>query len=59
MLAEISPAPVAASLALRVISLVVALCSSTAVAMVAEISLICSMTRLTVTIAAAAPSVSA
>jgi hypothetical protein len=40
MLVEMLPAPLAASLALRVISLVVALCSSTAAAMVAEMSLI-------------------
>lgn len=40
MLDEMSLAPPAASLALRVISLVVALCSSTAAAMVAEMLLI-------------------
>jgi hypothetical protein len=40
MLVEMSLAPFAASLALRVISLVVALCSSTAVAIVTEIELI-------------------
>ena len=44
MLEEISPAPAAASATLRFISLVVALCSSTAVAMVPEISLIWWMT---------------
>jgi len=45
------PAPVAASLVLRVISWVVALCSSTAAAMVAEMSLIWLMTPLIVPIA--------
>ena len=40
MLTEMSLAPLAASLVLRVISLVVALCSSTAAAMVAEMLLI-------------------
>jgi hypothetical protein len=51
MVAEMLPAPVAASLALRVISLVVALCSSTAAAMVAEMSLIWLITPLIVPIA--------
>lgn len=40
MFCEISPEPLAASCTLRDISFVVALCSSTAVAMVLEISLI-------------------
>ncbi len=44
MLSAISPEPVAASVTERVISLVVALCSSTAEAMVAWMSLIWAMT---------------
>lgn len=50
----ISLDPLAASLMLRVISLVVALCSSTAVAMVAEMSLIWLMTPLTAAMASTA-----
>ena len=54
MLSVISGYPLAASATLRVISLVVALCSSTAVAMVLEMSLIWLMTPLMLPMASTA-----
>jgi len=54
-----SPAPVAASLTLRFVSPVVAVCSSTAEAIVVWKSLIRAMTRLICSIAVTAPPVSA
>ncbi len=58
MFCVISPEPVAASLTLRDISLVVALCSSTAVAMVLEISLIWRITPVILPMAVTALCVS-
>jgi len=55
MLRVISPELLAASATLRVISLVVALCCSTAVAMVPEMSLIWVITPLMVPMASTAP----
>ena len=58
MFLVISPEPLAASPTFRAISLVVAFCSSTAVAMVLEMSLTCLITLLICAMASTAPLVS-